>query len=124
MSKEAIQRWKDHQERDRVRSLAYRRNALQIGRPLPAAVDRAIAEAVAKVWGDRIATIAGNDRSEGVRRKASMEPISAHKIAEAAVEILAEKQRRKLGSVVDLTVIGRAVMARLRPPLPRAPRVV
>lgn len=120
MSKEAIARWKAHQERDAARSKAYRQNALKSGRPLPSAVDRAIAEAVAKTWGDRIQSIAGANRDEIARRDAAREPISAYRIAEAAVEILAEKMHRKLGSVVDKEVIGRAVMARLRPPLPRS----
>ena len=119
MSKEAIDRWKAHQARDRARSRAYRERALEIGRPLPSAIDRAVTAAVAKVWQARIAAVVGEDERDPKRRsQASAEPISAYMIAEAAVDILMVMQARK-GTPIDRAVIGRAVMARLRPPLPR-----
>ncbi|MGA0530823.1 hypothetical protein [Hansschlegelia sp. KR7-227] len=108
-------KWKARQQRDRERSQAYRDVAKTVGRPLPSAVDRAIATAVGEVWRTKIAGIVGLDRD--AQSAASAEPISLHRVAERAVAILVAKQGRKQGVTVDPKVIGRAVMQRLRPRL-------
>ncbi|HML45059.1 MAG TPA: hypothetical protein PKE13_19330 [Hyphomicrobium zavarzinii] len=100
-----------------MRSRAYRERALTNGRPLPSAVDRAIATALGEVWRRKIAEHVGADPDQ--QKHASGEPVSAHRVAERAVEILLEAQERKQRTV-DKEVVGKAVMARLNPRLPSA----
>lgn len=97
--KDAIARYDAALERDRLRAAAYRQRAKQTGRPNPAAVDRAIVEALQRVMVQAVAG-AGSDRAsieEALRR-----PISLREVGGLAVEVLYKRKHADKAEAIKM----------------------
>jgi len=87
--KDQIARYEAALERDRLRAAAYRQKAKLSGRPNPAAVDRAIVEALQRVMNEAVSA-AGPDRA--AIEEALKRPVRLDRIGGYAVEILAKRK--------------------------------